>query len=108
MDPTLQVETNQKLNTDFTSFHSQVNKDILSIHAKMNYIQEQLGSQMTEVNSAPQKFMNKFQGPSSDPPLYPEDVGSKWPLHSHSNSLPRDPRLPVVEVKKFDGSNPTT
>jgi hypothetical protein len=53
------------------------------------------------------EFMNKFQGPSSsDPPLYTEGVDSNQPLHSHSNSLPRDPHLPRVEVNKFDGSDP--
>jgi hypothetical protein len=29
-------------------------------------------------------------------------------MHSHSNSLPCDPCLPIVEVNKFDGSDPTT
>jgi hypothetical protein len=109
MAPTHQEETNQKLNTDLTSLQAQVNKDIPSIHAKMDYIQEQLGSQIVEVNSTLQQFMNKFQGPSSsDPPLYTEDVDSNQPLHSHSNSLPHDPHLPRVEVNKFDGSDPTT
>jgi hypothetical protein len=98
MDPTRQDETNQKLNSD-----------IFVIHAKVDYIQEQLNSRIDEINSTLKQFMNKFQGPSSsDPPLHVEGVDSNQPLHSHSNSLHRDPRLPRVEVNKFDGSDPTT
>jgi hypothetical protein len=107
MTPTRQEETNQKLSTDLVALQAQVSKDIPAIHAKMDLIQEQLGSQIVEVHSALHEFMNKFQGPSSsDPPLYTDGIDSNQPLHSHSNSLPRDPRLSRVEVNKFDGSDP--
>jgi hypothetical protein len=107
MAPTHQEETNQKLSIDLTFLQAQVNKDILTIHEKMDLIQEQLGSQIVEVHSPLHQFMNKFQGPSSsNPPLYTEGVDSNQPLHSHSNSLPHDPFLPRVEVNKFDGSDP--
>jgi hypothetical protein len=98
MAPTHQDKTNQKLNSD-----------IYVIDAKVDYIQEQLNSRIDEINSTLKQFMNKFQGPSSsDPPLHVEGVDSNQPLHSHSNSLHRDPCLPRVEVNKFDGSDPTT
>jgi hypothetical protein len=107
MDSTHQEETNQKIITDLTSLQAQVNKYILSIHEKMDLIQEQLGSQIAEVYYDLHQFMKKFEGPSSfDPPLYTEDFDSNQPLHSHSNSLPCDPHLPRVEVNKFDGSDP--
>jgi hypothetical protein len=51
MAPTLQEETNKKLSTDLTTLQAQVNKDILTIHAKMDLIQEQLDNQIDEVHS---------------------------------------------------------
>jgi hypothetical protein len=76
----------------------------LAIHAKMDYIQAQIGTQITEVHYDFNEFINKFQGPSSyDLPLSIDGVDSNQPLRSHSNSPPRDPHLPRVEVNKFDG-----
>lgn len=105
MAPTRQEETNHKISTGLTALQDQVNRDILAIHAKMDYIQAQLGTQITEVHYAFNKFIKTFQGPSSsDPPLSIDDVDWNQPLHSHSNSPPRDPHLPRVEVDKLDGS----
>ena len=51
--------------------------------------------------------MAKFQSTSSsNPPLYTKGVDSNQLLPSHSNYLPRDPRLPRVKVNKFYGSYP--
>jgi hypothetical protein len=70
-----------------------VNSGIPTIHAKMDYIQDQLGRRIDEVTSTLKQFMNKFQTPSSsNPPLYIEGVDSNQPLHP--NSLPHDSRLP--------------
>ena len=44
-------------------------------------------------------------GPSSSD--QPNVVDSYRSPHFHSNSFHREPRLPHVEVNKFDGSNPT-
>jgi hypothetical protein len=102
MDPTRQEEINQSLNTDLTTLHAQVSRYISTIHAKMDHIQAQLGSQIDEVHFALNKFMNKFQGPSSsDPTLYIEGVDSNQPLNSHSNSLPRGPVSPELRSKNL-------
>jgi hypothetical protein len=51
--------------------------------------------------------MTKFQATSSyDPTLYNKGVDSNQPLPSHSNYLPCDPRLPIFDVNKFNGSEP--
>ena len=85
-----------------------MNFDIFVIHAKVDYIQEQLNRRIDEINSTLKQFMDKFQGPSSsDPPLHVEGVDSNQPLNSHPNSLHHDPRFPRVEVNKFDGLDPT-
>ena len=60
MAPTLQGKTNQKLNNDLIYLQAQVNNGILSIHAKMEYIQEKLGSHIDEFNSTPEQFMKQF------------------------------------------------
>jgi hypothetical protein len=107
MAPTHQEETNQKLSIGLTTLQAQVNKDIPTIHAKIDLIQEHLSSQIVEFHSTLHQFMNKLEGSSSyDPPLYIEGVDSNQPLHSHSNSLHCDPRLSRVEENKFDGSDP--
>jgi hypothetical protein len=80
-----------------------------TLHVKMDHIQSQLSSQIVEFTINLHQFMNKSLGPSSpDPPLYTKGVDSKQPMHSHSNSLPRDPCLTRLEVNKFNGSDPQT
>jgi len=70
MAPTYQEETNHKISTVLTSLQDQVNGGILAIHEKMDYIQAQLGTQITKVHYAFNEFIKTFQGPSSsDPPL---------------------------------------
>jgi hypothetical protein len=104
MATTRQEETNHKISTGLTSLQDQENRDILAIHPKMDYIQAQLGTQITEVHYAFNGFIKTFQGPSSfDPPLSIDGVDSNQPLHSHSNSPPCDPHLPTFEVDKLDG-----
>jgi hypothetical protein len=44
---------------------------------------------------------------SSTPPYNPEGTESSHSTPLHSNHFQRDLRLPRVEVKKFDGSDPT-
>jgi len=106
MAPTCQEENNHKISTGLTSLQDQVNRDILAIHEKMEYIQAQLDTQITEFHYAFNEFIKTFQVPfSSDPPLSIDGVDSNQPLHSHSNSPPHDPHLPIVEVDKFDGSD---
>jgi hypothetical protein len=96
MDPNHQEETNQKLGIELASLQNQVNRDILTIHAKMDYTQDQLGTQITEGYYALNEFIQKFQDPSSsNPPLSTEGVDSNQPLHSHSNSPPRDPFIKI-------------
>jgi hypothetical protein len=60
MDPNCQEETNQKLSTDLTTLWAQVNRDILTIYAKMDHIQAKLGIQIVEVHSTLNQIMNKF------------------------------------------------
>ena len=60
MAPTRQKETNQKLNNDLTPLQAKVIIEIPAIHAKMEYIQEQLGSHIDEFNSTPEQFMKQF------------------------------------------------
>jgi low affinity Fe/Cu permease len=60
MAPTRQEETNQKLSIDLVVVQAQVNRDILALHAKMDHIQDQLSSEIKEVNSALHQFINKF------------------------------------------------
>jgi hypothetical protein len=106
MATTRQEENNQKLSNDIISLQEKVHNDIHVLHAKMDHIQEQINNQIVEVNSTP-KIHEQISGPSSsDPPLYTEGIDSNHPLHSHSNSLPREPRLLRVKVKTFDGSDP--
>jgi hypothetical protein len=107
MAPTCQEETNQKIHIDITTLLTQLNRDILAIHAKNDHIQDHLNSQIVEVHSSLNKFMNKLHGPSSSNlPLYTKGVDSNHPLHSHSNSLPCEPCIPKFEVNKFDRSDP--
>jgi hypothetical protein len=76
MDPTRQEETKQKLSTKLTALQAQVNREIPTIHAKMDFIRERLGSQIVEVHYALHQFMNKFHSPSYNQPLYTKGVES--------------------------------
>jgi hypothetical protein len=91
-----------KIYIDMNSLQAQVNREIPTIHAKMDHIQDQISSQIVEVHFTLNQFMKKLQVPSSyEPPLYIEGVDSNHPLHSHSNTLHHDPDLSRVEVKKY-------
>ena len=48
------------MNNELIYLQAQVNNVILSIHAKMQYIQEQLGSHIDEFNSTLKQFMKQL------------------------------------------------
>jgi hypothetical protein len=60
-----------------------------------------------ELSSLTQWLKQSLGSPSLEQPSHSEGEKSSHNMALHSNSLPRDPRLPRVEVNKFDGSDPT-
>jgi hypothetical protein len=62
-------------------------------------------NQFNTLQSVVNQLLNHPLGPSSSD--QPDVVDSSHSLHFQSNSFHRDPRLPHVEVNKFDGSDPT-
>jgi hypothetical protein len=59
-----------------------------------------------ELASLTQWLKQSHGSPSLEQPYHFEGENSSYNMVFHSNSLPRDPRLSLVEVNKFDGSDP--
>jgi hypothetical protein len=67
-------------------------------------VKGELASLTTTLN----KWLKQFHGsPSSKKTSHFEGEDSSHNISFQSNFIHHDPRLPIVEVNKFDGSNPT-
>jgi hypothetical protein len=83
------------------STHSRIDK----LEHKFNNMEANLTTQFTSLQSVFNQLLNHPISPSSS--NQPDFVDSSQSPHFQSNSFHREPRLPHVEVNKFDGSDPT-
>jgi hypothetical protein len=79
--------------------------DILDAH--FTDVKGDLTSVKRNLASLTQWLKQSLGSPYLDPPSHSEGENSSHNMNLHSNSPPHDPRLPRVEVNKFDGSDPT-
>jgi hypothetical protein len=91
----------EHITSQMDSTHSLIEK----LEHKFNNMEANLKTQFTSLQSIVNQLLNRPTGPSS---LDQSNVvDSSQSLHFQSKSFHREPRLPCIEVNKFDGSNPT-
>jgi hypothetical protein len=81
------------------------NSHIERVEHKFDTMEAKFTTQFTALQSAINQLLNRPMDPSSSD--QPDVVDSSQSLHFQPNSFHREPRLPHVEVNKFDGSDPT-
>jgi hypothetical protein len=82
--------------------------EISTFNSNVESFKDQVKGKIDSIHSALNELLKKSQGPPSSNKLsHFESADSSHTMAFHSNSLHSDPCLPRVEVKKFDGSNPT-
>jgi hypothetical protein len=86
--------------------------EISSNNFRLDTFEAKVTSKLADVKgdlySLTQWLKQSLGSPSLEKPSYSEGENYSHNMALHFNSLPRDPRLPRVEVNKFDGSNPTS
>jgi hypothetical protein len=87
-----------------TSEISSNNSFLDTFEAKVN---GELAYVKGELSSLAQWLKHPIGSPSFEQPSHSKGENSSHNMALHSNSLPRDPHLPRVEVNKFDGLYPT-
>jgi hypothetical protein len=76
-----------------------------STNSCIDNLEANLTTQLTSLQSAINQLLNLPTSPSSSKQI--DVVDSSQCSHFHSNSFHCEPRLPRIEVTKFDGSDPT-
>jgi hypothetical protein len=86
-------------NSHLAQFETQVQHKFDTVEAKFM-------NQFNTLQSIVNQLLNCTLVPSSSD--QPDAIDSSHSLHFQSNSFHHDPRLPYIEVNKFDGSDPTS
>jgi hypothetical protein len=100
----LQASINQ-VTSEIGSTNSLLAQFETQVEHKFDTMEANFMNQFNTLQSVVNQLLNHPSGPSSSD--QPDVVDSSHSLHFQSNSFQRDPRLPRVEVNKFDGSDPT-
>jgi hypothetical protein len=99
---------NQDLQNSINQAHVSIEhltSQLDSTNSRIDTLEANLTTQLTSLQSVVNQLLKRPTNPSSS--TKPDVVDSSQSPHFHSNSFHREPRLPRVEVNKFDGSNPT-
>jgi hypothetical protein len=81
------------------------NSQIERVEHKFDTMEAKFITQFITLQSSINQLLNGPMDPSSSD--QPDVVDSSLSLHFQPNSFHREPRLPHLEVNKFDGSDPT-
>jgi hypothetical protein len=81
------------------------NSRIEKVEHKFDTMEANFTTQFTALQSVVNQLLHRPTGPSSSD--QPDTIDSSQSLHFQSNAFHCEPRLPRVEVNKFDGSDPT-
>jgi hypothetical protein len=81
--------------------------NISSLYSFVQNLQDQCGHIKYIKDTLNQMMGHSLNPTSTEKPSYQEDNDSSHYQGPHSTHLPRYLRLPIIEVNKFDGSNPT-
>jgi hypothetical protein len=90
----------QRLTSEIASNNSHLDTFEAKVTCELAYVKG-------ELSSLTQWLKQSLSSSSLELPSRSGGENSSHNMALHSNSLPCDPRLPRVEVNKFDGSDPT-